>query len=137
MRLIAMRLGLIALIALIAAAAAAQSAGATTCHVANALGSHMVLQRDRPAIVWGFAGAGVLVTVSLNGVALPPVAADANGTWRAALPAQPATAAPSSISFECSDGTVPPPLEDVLFGDVRVRTTSQSSFIQASRPCAS
>jgi hypothetical protein len=102
-----------------AALLAPRAAGApTTCHVANALSSHMVLQRDRPALVWGFADAGVRVTVSLNGVAQPPAVADASGAWRVALPAQPATAAPSTLAFSCSDGTVPPALEDVLFGDV-------------------
>lgn len=80
----------------------------------------MVLQRDRPALVYGFGNPGVLVTVSLNGVSQPAVTVDVNGTWRSFLPAQPATTTPSTLSFSCSDGTIPPNIVDVLFGDVHI-----------------
>ena len=98
----------------------AASAAATPCHVSNVLGTHMVLQRDRPANVWGYADAGVSVTVSLNGAKLPAATADATGKWLTALPAQPATTAPSTLSFSCSDGTAPADITDVLFGDVHL-----------------
>ena len=92
----------------------------THCHVSNVFGDHMVLQRDRPALVYGFGNQGVLVTVSLNGVSQPAVTVDVNGTWRSFLPAQPATTTPSTLSFSCSDGTIPPNIVDVLFGDVHI-----------------
>jgi hypothetical protein len=92
----------------------------TLCHVSNVFGDHMVLQRDRPALVYGFGNPGVLVTVSLNGVSQPAVTVDVNGTWRSFLPAQPATTTPSTLSFSCSDGTIPPSIVDVLFGDVHI-----------------
>ena len=116
----------LALAACLAASAAAKTRlgakrpAATTCHVSNVYGSHMVLQRDRPAVVQGFATAGVTVTVSLNGVAMPAVTTDATGVWRASLPAQPATTASSTLSYSCSDGPTPAPLTDVLFGDVHI-----------------
>jgi sialate O-acetylesterase len=90
------------------------------CHVSNVFGNHMVLQRDRPALIYGFADPGVLVTVSLNGVSQPASAADSTGVWRTSLPAQPATTSPSTFTFSCSDGTTPPNLVDVLFGDVHI-----------------
>ena len=102
------------------AAAVAAAAASSVCHVSNVFGSHMVLQRDTPAMIFGFAAPGVSVTVSLNGAAQPPAAADAEGTWRVALPTQPATVTPSTIAFACSDGTTPAPLVDVLFGDVHI-----------------
>jgi sialate O-acetylesterase len=92
----------------------------TLCHVSNVFGDHMVLQRDRPALVYGFGNPGVLVSVSLNGVSQPAVTVDVNGTWRSPLPAQPATTTPSTLSFSCSDGTIPPSIVDVLFGDVHI-----------------
>ena len=102
------------------ALAASAAAQATTCHVSNVLGSHMVLQRDRPANVWGWAAPGVTVTVSLNGNKQPAATAGADGKWLTALPAQPATATPSVLSFVCSDGTTPADIVDVLFGDVHI-----------------
>jgi len=107
-------------LASVLAAALAVSAAATTCHTSNVLGSHMVLQRDRPATVWGFADAGVSVTVSLNGAKQPAATADATGEWAVQLPAQPATTTPSTLSFSCSDGTAPADITDVLFGDVHL-----------------
>jgi sialate O-acetylesterase len=98
----------------------AASAAATACHVSNVLGTNMVLQRDRPANVWGYADAGVSVTVSLNGAKMPAATADATGKWLTALPAQPATTAPSTLSFSCSDGTTPADITNVLFGDVHL-----------------
>lgn len=93
---------------------------ASVCHVSNVFGDHMVLQRDKPAKVYGFANPGVLVTVSLNGVSVPAVTADNNGVWRTSLPPQPATTTPSTLSFSCSDGTIPSNIVDVLFGDVHI-----------------
>jgi sialate O-acetylesterase len=48
-------------------------------------GDHMVLQRDAPIVVWGWAGAGENVTVTLAG-RTATAAADAAGGWRVTLP---------------------------------------------------
>ena len=84
--------------------------------LSNTLGNHMVLQRDRPATVWGFATAGVVVKTTFVGMTYAATAG-ADTVWRQALPAQPATSAPATISFTSSDGGVAS-LVDVLFGDV-------------------
>jgi len=50
---------------------------------------HMVLQREKPINVWGWADAGDKVAVSLGGSSASAVA-DASGKWTATLPAMPA-----------------------------------------------
>ena len=60
---------------------------------------------------------GVTVTATFKGAKLPPAPVDAQGVWRVALPPQPATATPATISFKGSDGATAS-LKDVLFGDV-------------------
>jgi sialate O-acetylesterase len=94
------------------------TSSASPCRLTNVLGDHAVLQRDRPAMVWGFADPGTSVTTTFQGVKLQSTA-DGNGTWRQALPAQPATTAPTTISFTCSTGESFA-LNDVLFGDVHL-----------------
>jgi sialate O-acetylesterase len=108
-----------------AAAAAALLLLARACagapvSLSKTLGDHAVLQRDAaapPALLWGFATAGVSVTVSMDGSALLPAAtAGADGVWRQALPATPA-GGPHAFLVNASDGSSAS-LADVLFGDV-------------------
>ncbi|MEM9186759.1 MAG: sialate O-acetylesterase [Planctomycetota bacterium] len=54
------------------------------------VGDHMVLQREKPIVVWGWAGPGEGVTVSLADQSATATADDKSGAWRVALPAQPA-----------------------------------------------
>ncbi|MEO1128876.1 MAG: sialate O-acetylesterase [Planctomycetota bacterium] len=54
--------------------------------VAPFFGNHMVLQRDRPILVWGSAAPGQSVTVSLNDASATCRAAD-DGSWTARLDA--------------------------------------------------
>ncbi|MEN1679261.1 MAG: sialate O-acetylesterase [Planctomycetota bacterium] len=51
-------------------------------------GDHMVIQRDKPAVVWGWAPPGAEVTVTLAGNEAAATAAD-DGRWRVELPAMP------------------------------------------------
>ena len=48
--------------------------------------SHMVLQRDRPLPIWGWATAGETVTVKLDD-ASATATADGQGNWKVILPA--------------------------------------------------
>ena len=52
-------------------------------------GDHMVLQRDAPIIVWGWASPGESVSVALAGET-GSATADAAGAWKVTLPALPA-----------------------------------------------
>jgi len=54
--------------------------------LAGMFSDHMVLQRDLPVAVWGWAAAGKTVKVSLAGHTAQAVA-DADGSWRVTLPA--------------------------------------------------
>ncbi len=79
------------------------------------LGSHMVLQQDVAAPIWGQASAGESVTVSFRGQR-KTTKADADGNWRVDLdPLNPGEAA--SLTVSASNTVV---LEDVLVGEVWV-----------------
>jgi sialate O-acetylesterase len=81
----------------------------------NALfGDHAVLQRERPIAVWGQAAAHELVTVTLASSTVH-AQADAEGAWRATLPAMPA-GGPFVLSARSSSGAVS--ANDILLGDV-------------------
>lgn len=79
----------------------------------------MVLQRDVPAVVFGFASAGVTVTTKFDATLLPPVTTDATGVWRVTLPKTAASLTAHTLSFMSSDGGAAA-LSDVLFGDVHI-----------------
>ncbi len=76
---------------------------------------HAVLQRGRPAPVYGQAAPGATVTVTLGGASVQTTA-DAQGRWRAALPAMPA-GGPFDLEARSSDGA-DQTAHDVLVGDV-------------------
>ena len=82
--------------------------------LAAVFGSDMVLQRDMPVPVWGTAPAGGDVVLSLSGLTAVAVA-DADGHWRADLPAGPA-GGPFSLTVRCGEEMVC--LERVYRGEV-------------------
>jgi sialate O-acetylesterase len=82
----------------------------------NALASHMVLQRDAPVRVWGWAEPAEKVSVSCGGQEVQATAGE-EGRWEIELPAQSANDQGQSITVTGSN-TIE--LEDVLFGDVWV-----------------
>ena len=75
---------------------------------------HAVLQRDRPIDVFGRAGAGEEVTVSL-GNASATARTDDKGRWNAQLPAQPAG---GPFTLNARSGSRSQSASDVLIGDV-------------------
>ena len=91
-----------------------------TCRSARLFGSHMVLQRDVAATLWGFASVGTVVNVTVAGTSRGGVT-DETGVWRIPLPARPATPLGVDdgevLAFSCSDGGSFQ-LTDVLWGDV-------------------
>ena len=76
---------------------------------------HAVVQRDRPIAVWGEADAGEAVTVTLGNESAT-ARADADGRWRATLPAMTA-GGPYRLSVRSSGGDAQE-LSDILVGDV-------------------
>ena len=104
------------LLALLVLLASCSQSPVTLPHVFS---DHMVLQRDRPVPVWGTAQPGAKVTLLWQGQKVR-VKADAEGFWRAELPATPA-GGPYVLTI---NELV---LEDILVGDV-VLCSGQSNM---------
>lgn len=77
---------------------------------------HMVLQRDQPLKVWGWAEPSESVVVSI-GNSKATALADAKGKWHLELPPMPANKSPSSLIIQ---GTNRIEIKDVLVGEVWV-----------------
>ena len=101
------------LAALVAALAFGAPSAAADIRLPKVFGDHMVLQRDAPIIVWGWADPGEKVTVSLAGQKAA-AAADASGRWTATLSAL-AAGGPLEMSVAGKNRVV---LSDVLVGEV-------------------
>ena len=97
----------IALLALVGPAQAAVT-------MPKVFADHMVLQRDMPVAVWGWADAGEKVTVRFghqNKTSMP----DATGRWQVALDAMPANASAQELTIVGTNTVV---IRDVLVGEV-------------------
>ncbi|MDF7814920.1 sialate O-acetylesterase [Hymenobacter sp. YC55] len=77
------------------------------------VGSGMVLQREQPVTIWGWASAGEKVTVAFQGKTYQATATPA-GKWRVALPALKA-GGPYTMTLKASNQVQ---LNDILVGDV-------------------
>ncbi len=77
-------------------------------------GDHAVLQRDVPAPVWGWAGAGEQVRVQLDGEPPLTTTADPGGNWRVTLPPHPA-GGPHSLTVTGENSLK---RTDLYFGEV-------------------
>jgi sialate O-acetylesterase len=78
------------------------------------IGSHMVLQRNRPLPIWGWAAAGEEVKVKLDKVTIA-TQADVEGKWKVVLPALKADGKEHRMIVS---GKNKIELEDILIGDV-------------------
>jgi sialate O-acetylesterase len=76
--------------------------------------SHMVLQRDRPLPIWGWADPGENVTVKLDDASVQTTA-DAQGNWNVVLPAMTADGKAHSMTIS---GKNKIELDDILVGEV-------------------
>ena len=72
----------------------------------NVFGSHMVLQQDKPLIIWGWAQANETVTVQMAG-ASQTAQAHERGEWKAELPAMKA-GGPYTLTVSGSSTVRPP-----------------------------
>ena len=75
--------------------------------LSKTLGDNMVLQRaPAQAILWGFAGVGNTVTVKMDASQSDLIGVtDAQGFWRASLPATEASDKPHKFLIQSSNGT--------------------------------
>ncbi|MEZ6016746.1 MAG: sialate O-acetylesterase [Planctomycetota bacterium] len=93
-----------------------QAIGEGLC-VSNFFQSNMVLQRDKPIAIWGWAAANEAVSVSLGGSREAAIA-DPERRWRVTLPPMPASATPQRMTIEGASATLT--LDNILVGDVWV-----------------
>ena len=77
----------------------------------------MVIQRDVPIHVWGWAVPGETVNVTMGNLSAT-CKADAEGKWSVSLPKQPASSNPQAMTVKGSSGEVT--VKDILIGDVWV-----------------
>ena len=83
----------------------------------NLFQSNMVLQREKPITIWGWALAGEEVTVSF-GCQTQTTKAGADRSWKVIFPAMPATAEPLQMTIKGKVATLT--LDNILMGDVWV-----------------
>ena len=79
--------------------------------------SNMVLQREKPISIWGWADAGETVTVTFDGKAQLATAA-ADRSWKVTFPALPASDQPRTMVIKGQSKTIT--LENILIGEVWV-----------------
>jgi sialate O-acetylesterase len=94
--------------------AAPASAGV---RLASVFGPHMVLQREMPARVWGWAAPGDEVSVEFAGQK-KAATADAKGAWKVDLDPMPASAEPRALKVTSKADAKGVELSDVLVGEV-------------------
>jgi sialate O-acetylesterase len=80
--------------------------------------SNMVLQRDKPIAIWGWAEPGTKVSVQLGGDKTEAMAGDGKGRWEASFPAREASAEPQTLAVTAGDQKLE--LTNVVVGDVWV-----------------
>lgn len=92
----------------------------------SAIDSHMVVQRDQPIAVWGWAAPGDEVTVGFAGTNTDATA-DGDGKWQVTLPSVTANSRPQTmIISDSAGGRVE--LTDILVGDVWLCTGPSNIF---------
>lgn len=85
--------------------------------VSNLFQSNMVIQRDKPIRIWGWAAPGETITVSFADQTVSTTS-DAKRYWQVALPAVPANSTPQPLTVKTAADTIV--LENILVGDVWV-----------------
>lgn len=89
--------------------------------------SHMVLQRNKPIVIWGWADSGDKVAVKFGNEQAEATAAGDKGRWEVRFPAREASTAP--VTLLASTGEEKVAMEDIVIGDVWVMTgQSNMSF---------
>ena len=80
--------------------------------------SNMVLQRDKPITVWGWAPAGTTVKVSLGELSATGKATGDKGRWEVVVDAQPANTQGQTLAVQAGDDVIE--MGNILIGDVWV-----------------
>lgn len=78
---------------------------------------NMVLQRDKPVVIWGTADSGETVTVEFAGQTKSGMT-DEKGKWQVTLDPLPASSAPRSMTIRSSVGNQQSAINNILVGEV-------------------
>jgi hypothetical protein len=97
----------------------------------NVIGDNMVLQRDLPVPIWGWAEAGEQVTISFAGQSKTTLAGE-DGNWMVTLDKLSANSEPASLSIKASNDIM---LQNILVGEVWL-CSGQSNMEWHVRQCA-
>jgi len=100
--------------------------------MAGVFQDHMVLQREKPVSVWGWADPGTSISASFAGQS-PTAKADDKGYWRVTFDALEAST--ESRELKVSAGSQSLTLKDVLVGDVWL-CAGQSNMARPLRNCS-
>ncbi len=121
-------LSLIALVVLLATRASFADDGSLRTH--RMFSSNMVIQRDKPIMVWGWASPGTNVTVRFGDAQAQAKAIGDKGRWEATLPARPADSVGRELII--TSGKESLTLTNVLVGDVWVMNGQSNMAIALS-----
>ena len=109
---------IICLIALLVAVGTQSLLAAETLKVHGIFRSNMVLQRDKPITIWGWAPAGTSVKVALGTASAEGKATGQTGRWQVVFDAQPANVKGQQLVVQAGDDVVK--MENILVGDIWV-----------------
>jgi len=102
------------ILALAALAATAATSLAADLRLSPVFGDHMVLQRDKPVKVWGWADSGEKITVEFAGQRKTAKAAK-DGTWQVVLDPMSVSAQGRTLTVQSKIITNPPALPSRRF----------------------
>ena len=98
--------------------ATARSAQSGELRVHNIFASNMVIQRDKPITIWGWAETGRKVSVQFGEAKAEATARDEAGRWEVAFPARQANATGQKLTVTSGDETIE--MDNILVGDIWV-----------------
>lgn len=120
------------LLALLLAAVATPAAGAGDLSLASIFSDHMVLQRDKPVPVWGWAEPGDQVTVDFAGQRRS-AEAGVDGKWLVRLEPLATNATPGTLTVTSAKSGGPLTVADVLVGEVWLGSGQSNMAMQVAR----
>lgn len=85
--------------------------------VADVFGHHMVLQRDVPVLLWGWAPPGMVIVARIAGQEVSTTAAP-DRSWSVALGPLGASSEPNTLTVSNLEGTWETSFDDILVGEV-------------------
>ena len=98
--------------------ATARSAESGALRVHNIFRSNMVIQRDKPITIWGWAETGRKVSVQFGRTKAGATAGGEAGRWEVTFPARQANAASQKLTVTSGDETIE--MDNILLGDIWV-----------------